>query len=392
MKRIQIFLLIIFSLHLSTGCKKETVPEVGPASATAPGNAVENLKTFYQNTLAAAQTASLEENPIQRYTSDSIEWERTSYFPEQKTYIVPVFFLKTKLNGLYRTFKFLVFTDQGASYSGYSNTVIAGKDVPHEGFDEKRAMAEVITDLQSGSTAGVRHVKYSLDYSEPLNKEHRFAVKEETPQTSLQGIPQSNYVDPSEECQDNGGTMITIDWYWQTYVNGVLVYEEYLYSTQECSVVLAGGGGGGTGSYCGQQAASFVNAGQVSSQAISGVEESNNGTIKIDKYTWKIYDAVTWFLYSCDKLKWYRPNANTAYTFYGFEHMYITESGMSIGGTRTYKLLSPPTARSYVSSAVVSVDFSVTHSIVCQGFPLSATINHTASKKFKPYGVTVVSQ
>jgi hypothetical protein len=49
----------------------------------------------------------------------------------------------------------------------------------------------------------------------------------------------SNNVDP---CQ--GAEQYCIDWYWQTFIDGVLVYEDYLFTTCHCGQ----GGGGSSGS------------------------------------------------------------------------------------------------------------------------------------------------
>ncbi len=44
---------------------------------------------------------------------------------------------------------------------------------------------------------------------------------------------------------EEGCIIEQIDWYWQTFINGVLVSEEYLFTTNE--IICEGGGGGGGG-------------------------------------------------------------------------------------------------------------------------------------------------
>jgi hypothetical protein len=59
-----------------------------------------------------------------------------------------------------------------------------------------------------------------------------------------EGSPSPNKV--QQECGAVLGINPCIDWYWQTYVNGVLAYEDYMFTTC-CGGNGGGGGGGGTG-------------------------------------------------------------------------------------------------------------------------------------------------
>lgn len=399
MKQVSKILLFIFSVILLISCKKDQLRD---ASNPAEESSVEKLKFFYNSQLVGRQQNARETETLADHMIDSVEWDRTAYFDNEKLYLVPVYMPVSRYNKLYIMYKFLVIQDQGEMLTGYFDYTVVKKDHYTGEFTERDAMYSIILNIREGASAetasnNVQHIKYSLDYREALNsgrEEHYLRFERSDGHTNLLGTPHSNFA-PVANCEAAGGTVITIDWYYQVYQGAVLIYEEYLYSTQECWGIGGGGVGGGGGTTtnaCEQQAANFINAGHVSNEIVSSIEEENLGTIKTDRHVWKIFDAFTWKIYSCDKIKWYRPNMYTAYTYYGYEHVYTSESGTSIGGTRSYAILGQPTCTSYISSAVVQIDFSVTHKPDCYNtIPLPGITNiHSANKKFIPHGITII--
>lgn len=186
------------------------------------------------------------------------------------------------------------------------------------------------------------------------NKTDKIQVK----QSSAEG-PVTSYAPLPSGCG-----YIIIDWYWQTYVNGVLVDEEYLYTTQ---VVLCGDGsgtGGGEGTVC-EQAQNFLNEGSVQSGAVSSIDVFNNGFTWKKSYNWMIFHSGTWGLLSYEQATFekihYQSNNTNRWEFIDFKHQKITPVGSNIGGTRTFEDLGATINTMPGRTGVWErIDFSVT--------------------------------
>jgi len=193
----------------------------------------------------------------------------------------------------------------------------------------------------------------------------------------------SNY--EAENCEANGGTIVTIEWYYQTWVNGILVNEEYLFTTHECWGGGGGGGGagggGGNGSNCNTAIEDFANLGYSVEQTVSRNEVIDNNTATI-YYDWIIYKAITWGIMSREKVVFYRNASNKPWNRSEYTHLGDSPTGMVIGGTRTYTIqYIQPT--DYAISCKVEIGFSVTSSLVCAGSSISLITAHTASSLIK---------
>ncbi len=195
-----------------------------------------------------------------------------------------------------------------------------------------------------------------------------------------------------EDCEANGGTIVTIDWYYQTWVNGILISEEYLYTTQECWTGGNGGGGGsgggGNGPNCNAAIEDYANLGTSVDQTVSHTEVTQNTTATIN-HDWIIYKAVTWGIMSRERVVFYRNAQNKPWIRSEYTHLGDSPTGLALGGTRTYNIqYTQPT--DYGISCKVEIGYSVTSSLVCSGSPLSVTTAHTSLTLIKaPLGQVV---
>ena len=193
----------------------------------------------------------------------------------------------------------------------------------------------------------------------------------------------SNY--EAENCEANGGTIVTIDWYYQTWVNGILVNEEYLFTTHECWGGGGGGGGagggGGSGSNCNTAIEDFAGLGHSVEQTVSRNEVIDNNTATV-YFDWMIYKAITWGIMSREKVVFYRNASNKPWNRSEYTHLGDSPTGMVIGGTRNYSIqYIHPT--DYAISCKVEIGFSVTSSLSCAGSSISLTTAHTALSLIK---------
>jgi hypothetical protein len=182
---------------------------------------------------------------------------------------------------------------------------------------------------------------------------------------------------PPEPCE---GTLVSIDWYWQTFVDGVLVSEEYLFTTYECQA--GGGGGGGTIALgCQAQLEAMVAAGTVMNNSpVTETTDMETDHEFVKRYSWKLFSAGSWGLISYEKGVLERvtyPNNTRLWEFKSFDHMSIGEAGMGIGGTYSFADLGA-TINKTKYTAYVQVDFSVTYK-TCT---LSLTNVYNGNNKF----------
>lgn len=189
--------------------------------------------------------------------------------------------------------------------------------------------------------------------------------------------PDPNYV--VQECGNATGANPCIDWYWQTYVNGVLVDEDYI-NTTCCGGNSSGGGTDG----CQAQLDAMVAAGEVvTNSPITETTETQTNTEWTKRYSWVIFKAVSWGLVSYERAvlqKVYYPSNNQSlWEYKTFDHVSIGEFGMAAMGTYSHADLGA-TINKTKYSAYVQVDFSVT-SKTCGGV-IGITNVYNANKRF----------
>lgn len=215
-----------------------------------------------------------------------------------------------------------------------------------------------------------------------------------------EGDPDPNYV--IQECGGAAGTSPCIEWFWQTYVNGVLVSEDYINTT--CCGGSSGGGSGNDNALSECQASfnNFVAQGA----AVNGAPTVINGTQTATKwpktYKWMIYDAVTWFLTSYEKAVWkkvyYPSSGQSLWEFESFVHDKVENEGTSIGGTRSFSVIGTPEPNMQKYSTYLRIDYKVKHTPLCSLLPgvdeviPPVEITHYSENVFRiPGSVTVVN-
>jgi hypothetical protein len=198
---------------------------------------------------------------------------------------------------------------------------------------------------------------------------------------------------PDNAVQPCQGAMVCTDWYWQTFVNGILVNEEYLYTTCSCE----GEGGGGSGGLTQEQICqaalqAAINQGSTVSELVS-VED----ILKTDqdwhiRYAWRVYRANPgpWVLISSEKatLKTI-PDINGRWEYKTFVHENLTATGSSQGANRTFQDMGA-NINMGTQSTNVQVNFSISFTILCGSQNYYATLPLSSSKTFTIKGSTAL--
>ncbi len=141
---------------------------------------------------------------------------------------------------------------------------------------------------------------------------------------------------------DEGCSYVSVDWYWQTYENGVLVDEEYLMTTQE---IWCNGGGGGFTSppptdmeMCEAAAENILNSTTVVSELVSSTIQSETALERTKLYDWKCLKHLTgWYVMAYDKGIMKRVSTNKPWKWVSLENLGISMNGtiVNYGGTTT---------------------------------------------------------
>lgn len=386
-------LLLAFAVPVILySCKKAAIE---PTPLQSPPSVTESLQSW-----AKAQDAAL---AFQKVTVDGktvrvpqfLVVESTQYFPAERMNITPIQVGNTQSSS--PTYKYLV------TELGEGGTIIKG-DYYVILNDKKNAIPVAITaallnlsKIPSGFNGTI--MKYDLDNNIIFTKHYEngaltgksgsLVTKKGQPDNNAEkGGPVGNYAPLNQGCE-----YVYIEWYYQVYENGVLIYEEYLETT--AVVYCEAGGSGGSGNpTCQEQLQNFANQGSATSGTTFSQDISNDGTIWKKTYNWAIFTAGTWGLLSYDKATfekiYYASNNTERWEFQSFDHIKIAEVGTNVGGTRTFQDLGAtinftPTK----TSAWERIDFSVTSSVLCWPLPPLTNVYNSNKTFYAPNTITV---
>ncbi|MGG9961612.1 hypothetical protein [Ferruginibacter sp. SUN106] len=311
-----------FSLLVFASCKKQNKGDEALPKPNVP-NSLAN--TIFQKILLDQKMVNV---PI------SFNLEKASYYLDSRTSIVPIDLVSVDKK-IATTKYFVTKTDENGKVNAENYYVIlsAGKN-----------NVAVTPDLLSGKKISADFDGAIIRYDKDNNfvSSNHFENGNLSPKTDKIEVRKSKSPEPTPGYAplNQGCSYITVDWYWQTYVNGVLVNEEYLYTTQIVVCEDGDGSGGGTGSTTCEQAQAFLNAGSAQSGTLNSVDVFNNGMIWKKTYNWLIFQAGTWGLLSFDQATFekihYASNNTDRWEFIDFQHQHLAEIGANIGGTRTF--------------------------------------------------------
>jgi len=333
---------------LFLSCKKTTPGETAPGIiAGSPGLPIQNW--FDKASAGAASTF---------HFADGIPcWKDLKFIPSTRSAIVPVTLAGKYFNNENLADKYLVIQQdqQGKITDGYYLYVLGkgSKPAPDKHLLQGNPPlsftgAVVRTDFEG-------HILTSKHYKDGFatGNTNKFVQKKHKNNGSEP---------PSLAPLDPGCTYVTIDWYWQTFVDGVLVAEDYLFSSQEIQCPAGGGGGNSTGENIYAAAEAFINEGRATSILISNeMQEMPGGLRIIARPNWKIYHAGTWGVFSYETIIWERTSTNLAFSYASASSRGFTTLGTSIGGTREFNIVSKDYLSTHPTRVVVDVDYTITH-------------------------------
>jgi hypothetical protein len=356
MKARMLSLLLVMSV-VFTACKKnETMEPASPGSEAV----VQKAKDwFIKESNRVAQDKPATGNLVFRNVQP--QWNHAIYFAADKQLIIPADINSNGESQVANATRYLVLDENSAGNARSGHYLyILGNGSQNVPADPGLVSGKKLPEHFTGTL-----VRYSMDgrFISSRHYENGVLAAQQDKLTQRTGFadPGSQSIVPVDEtCHTE-----TIDWYWQTYVNGVLVYEEYLYSTTTIVCDPSGGGGsGGGGISCEQQLQNMIEQGVAISGPAYSVGEVVNGDNWVKPYNWAIFRAGTWGLLSYEQAtlqKKHYPNNLDRWEYTSFNHIKIAAAGASVGGTRTFEDNGATINISPIGTRVdVRIDFSVT--------------------------------
>jgi hypothetical protein len=229
------------------GCKRETLTEQNVSTAT--NTPIHKVQQWLKNQPSPLSLSGRKVGTA--LPPNNLQWQKIKYSTSSGTYTIPAALAGEKKSNSFAQLSFVAKQNaQGGISSGqymlvlpnhkkmgadaavgYNYTLLAAPrpDAPPKGFSGA---------ILYYSTAGLLTGSQVYDGGQLLpNATANLAARD-----GADGNP-----DPNTVILNCDGPRFCIDWYWQTYVNGVLTSELYLETTCSCTPEGAGGGGGGGG-------------------------------------------------------------------------------------------------------------------------------------------------
>jgi hypothetical protein len=306
----------ILLLATVAGCKKNALPA---DEGSTLNERTKKIKTWFEARPAAEgrqkNTASSGSNmpPV------SLQWNNTSYFAAEHAYIVPAAIEA----GNSAAFVYLVITEDAQGGLVQANYTMALPDktkMSAADIGNINAVPVFLQGRQVPATFAGALLHYSSSGAQ-LGAVHYEAGQAKTgyaDRLTAKKATESNAAASKAPC----GERVCTDWYWQTYIGGILVDEEYLFTTCVCD---GGVGGGGMGEDDNALLTQFNNYVQFSSTPVNAYAPiTADGPDPISyTHTWLVAKGLTgsWSINATTQMDYYHK---TMYNLQlnSLEHVY----------------------------------------------------------------------
>lgn len=237
MKTLSMAIIMAIALF---GCKKT---EIAEEFTQVDNTSVKKVQDWFYKVSATTSTANFTTpKTIIGLPKGAPDWGKIGYNQLERTYTIPVTIASHGASGKISASQYLVVKeDEKGNISGGNYTMV----VIDKTKSDANTASKVTLSLMELKEAPANFTGAVLQYSmsnEFIDAGHYEAghLTSKADQSTGKSAAVNNIM-PLPECD---GQEVCIDWYWQHYENGVLMWEEYLYTTCNC---ISGGGGGGSG-------------------------------------------------------------------------------------------------------------------------------------------------
>lgn len=352
---------------IAISCKKnndETV-QLGKNEAI-----IQKAKTWFESVNSGNIESGI---PILGKTEPN--WKTLKYYPEEKNYVVEV-----NLDKPSKAKKYIVLLENstGELFDARQYVVIDRKNQTSEkNISPIHRIEEgvIIEYHMNNRWIKSKHVEKNSEI------ERKDIIVYKT--TKKNSGEESNIVEQQGVCNEGGGQWLCIDWYWQVFENGVMVYEEFLYS--DCSCYGGGAGGGGSTSSCENLTMTQVQTlmGAITDEIGYNViqyygqplwNEETGRITKANNPTWQFYRANFFLGYYAEYSTnysglVYKNNANDFWKWDNISFSSLTKTSGSLppcmGENFTQTQTSPLISTDKKTAKATISNFSITYTYTC---------------------------
>jgi hypothetical protein len=340
-------------------CNKETLNNNSESDQLAAG---EKAETWFRINVINTSSAT-----INFLGAVKPEWNKTKIFDEADLYITPITTeAKTKAAKY-----FVAKTDGNSNITAGSYFVVLKKEGITPVEAEKLIKNQIAPDKYYSNQFSGAVLEYNLNNTLVNLKHYESGI--ETKQ--YDNILGKNKNDNNREsfnremmnanpCED-GAAELCIDWFWQTFVNGVLFSEEYLYTSCQCMNNSGGGGAGSPSDYdlCVAGVNQVLNNTNSSSVLLSTDMISLGTLARTKMYSWKCVEGAGWYVVAYDRGVHQRVSVNKPWIWSSLENLSISKNGNTIGLAASVvvsKLFANATLGTYNSIMHIGVNVKAT--------------------------------
>lgn len=269
-------------------CKKVDTEQFAQENSAS----VQKIKDWYAKIPATPNNLTATKN-INALPKGMPDWTRVSYDQLEKTYTIPVTISSKGTSDKASAIEYLIVKEDGKGNitSGSYSMVIIDK-TKADAITEGKINLKLLSIKQAPANFNGAVLQYNMN-NEFIDAGHyeNGQLKSKTDQST--GKP-SGIVSNNMPLPDCGGQEVCIDWYWQHFENGVLMWEVYLYTT--CNCVGNGGGSGGDGAEACENTFNTIIA-SMTPLAIksSSTKISESSTTRVRDYSWKCFGVMNGF-------------------------------------------------------------------------------------------------
>jgi hypothetical protein len=299
----------IFALAISFlfSCKKmqDKPHELSQSpEMTATKKVVETVKGWMDAQPPNARTFTAMVDGKQLKLDKDFKWEETQYFPEEKIAVTPVLIKGVKAEHAFKYLAVKLTADQAVEHGYYFD--VYGKQAGQ--INGNHFLLNLVQNRKAPESFTGAFIKYDL-YDKPEGSGH-FENGRLTEKSSKLVLKKAKKTvtegsgDIMSAPLDEGCEYVMIDWFWQVYVGGLLVAEEYLFSSEVIVCENGGGGGGGVGenpyAACNAQFNALINGGEPTSTLVSTTANYIQPAERQYTYKWKALKGIGFSVYSYD--------------------------------------------------------------------------------------------
>lgn len=379
MKTKSILLLQLLLFGLFFGCKKQ---DLNHENSSRKILEVVKIKDWLGKQTSNPNTQKILLDGKVFNTPQKLQWDKTEYFEESKTSITPISFVS--ITGNISEYKYLV------TYVGEDGEIKQGNY--YVILKDKSTNADITADLFSLKNIPLDFkgtiIKYDLNNNQVTSK--NFVNGQITNNSDKIFLKKSkNQIAVNNNAPlDPGCGYVTVDWFWQTWVNGYLVSEEYLFSTSE--IVCEGGGGGGGNNpptpptpqeMCHAANEAILNDAAAANYRLSEDLEQESQLQRTKLYAWKCVKGLGWYVIAYDRGVHTRQSVTKPWKWVSLENINISKVGNTTmyGGTVTAtKVFSNATIGIY--NAVMHIVVNIKATTTYQGVTLTNEKDFSSSK------------